>query len=158
MRKSTRLALGGTAAFAALALAAGPASAYHCVNESRSAQGNASAATHSDSWLGIEEAISDPEIIGIDLCDAGVAAVLDGLEEAGFDPTLAINERTLMAQGLVKHLFDEEGNPIEEPVVIPEQLSNGKGVDHLDEEFFVTADALILAQLAPSGACYVPEV
>ena len=70
----------------------------------------------------------DPTIVG--LCPEGVEFVVAGLEEAGFRTDVLINFRTLMAQGL-----ERSGND--------DLLHDGKGIDHLSEEFFATVDPLI---------------
>jgi hypothetical protein len=110
---------------ALLALGA-PAGAFECYNAVRSAQGNASAAG-SRALMSFEQILADPEIIG--LCPAGVDHVLAGLEAEGFRTDLLINFRTLMASGLER--------------THPEKLHDGRGIDHLSDEFFETVDPLI---------------
>jgi hypothetical protein len=79
--------------------------------------------------MSIEEILGDPEIVG--LCPAGVEHVLDGLEAADYDTSILINFHSLMAGGLEKN--GKHGD----------KLHDGKGIDHLDEEFFGTVDPLI---------------
>jgi hypothetical protein len=102
------------------------AGAFECYNAIRSAQGNQSAA-QSKTLMSISEILADPEIVG--LCPDGVEFVIDGLQEAGFRTDVLINFRTLMASGLEK--------------THPERMQDGKGVDHLSEEFFATAGPLV---------------
>jgi hypothetical protein len=118
----------GVVGLAMAAIVAFPtsASAFQCYNAIRSAQGNESAA-NSKALGSFSEILANPEIVG--LCPAGVDFVIAGLEDAGFRADVLINERTLMASGLEK--------------THPEKLQDGKGIDHLSEEFFATADPLI---------------
>jgi hypothetical protein len=118
--RAVAIGVGVLVAFAA------PAGAFECYNAIRSAQGNASAA-NANALHSLEEILADPEIVG--LCPEGVDFVIDGLDAAGFRTDVLINFRTLMARGLER--------------THPEKLQDGKGVDHLSEEFFGTADPLI---------------
>lgn len=104
------------------------ASAFECYNASRSDRGNAAAAK-APALASFEEILGDPEIVG--LCPAGVDHVIEGLQEAGYDTDSLINFRTLMAGGLERN---GKGADL---------LHNGKGIDHLSEEFFATVDPLI---------------
>ncbi len=125
MRKRVTVGAAGVATALALTLSA-PASAFECYNAVRSAQGNASA-SRGAALYSFEEILADPEIVG--LCPEGVGFVLAGLTEAGYRTDVLINFRALMARGLEK--------------THPEKLRDGKGVDHLSEEFFATVDPLI---------------
>jgi hypothetical protein len=129
MRSSRRRRVGTLAAvFVGLfALSGSSAYAFECYNAVRSAQGNASA-ERANALFSFEEILSDPTIVG--LCPEGVEFVVAGLEEAGFRTDVLINFRTLMAQGL-----ERSGND--------DLLHDGKGIDHLSEEFFATVDPLI---------------
>jgi hypothetical protein len=129
----TRLIVVSLAAFIALFAVAASTYAFECYNSSRSDQGNASAA-NAPALQSLAEILADPEVVG--LCPDGVEAVLAGLEEAGYDTDIVIHWRTLMAQGLEKNGKGED------------LLHNGKGIDHLDEEFFATVDPLIGAAFA----------
>jgi len=122
-----RILVSFLAAFVALFTTAS-ALAFECYNTQRSEQGNAAAA-RSTALMSLEEILSDPEIVG--LCPAGVAHVLEGLEEEGFRTDVLISFRTIMAQGLEKNGKGEA------------KLHDGKGIDHLGEEFFTVADSLI---------------
>jgi hypothetical protein len=107
---------------------ASSADAFFCFNANRSEEGNASAGNGAalgsvDEFLGGE----------VGLCPAGIEHVKEGLEEAGFPADFVINERTIMAQGLEKNGSD----------MGQELLHNQKGIDHLDDEFFETAEELI---------------
>ena len=121
-----RLLIAFLSAFLALILG-GSAYAFECYNAQRSDQGNRSAAK-SQALMSFEEILSDPEIVG--LCPAGVEHVISGLEDEDFRTDVLINFRTLMAQGLEKAGHDA-------------QLDDGKGVDHLTDEFFEAGDVLI---------------
>jgi hypothetical protein len=114
-------------AAAVLALAT-PASAFHCYNAMRSAQGNAAAAK-SGALMSFSEILSDPEIVG--LCPEGVEFVIAGTAAAGYETDQLVNFRTVMAQGLER---SDDKNDL---------LHNGKGIDHLSDEFFETVDPLI---------------
>jgi len=122
-----RLLVGFLAAFLALFVSAS-AYAFECYNTQRSAQGNASAGANSRALFSLERILSDPEIVG--LCPEGVEHVITGLEDAGYRTDVLINFRSLMAQGLEKAGHDA-------------QLNDGKGIDHLTDEFFAVGDALI---------------
>jgi len=125
MRKSTRLALGATAAVAALSMVAGPAMAHECYNASRSANGNTHAAN--GSLYSLQEILSDPEIMapGAPLCQPQIDFVLAGLAAEDFRTDVLINFHATQAGGLANAKGEDAP-----------QLSNGKGVDHLSEEFF----------------------
>jgi hypothetical protein len=125
MRRSLVVRAAGIATAALIGLAA-PAGAFECYNALRSAQGNQSAA-ESSALFSLEEILADPEIVG--LCPAGVDHVIAGLADAGFRTDVLINFRTLMASGLER--------------THPEKLHDGRGIDHLSEEFFATVDPLI---------------
>lgn len=122
-----RLVIGGIAALIALAVTGGSAFAYECFNASRSANGNTHAAN--GALRSLDEILADPEIVG--LCPAGVDHVIDGLEDAGYRTDVLISFNALMAGGLEPNGKGEE------------KLHNGKGIDHLSEEFFAVADPLI---------------
>jgi hypothetical protein len=117
--------IGLAAAIVALALTGGSAFAFECYNASRSDEGNAGAAN------GQGATIADFLSGEVGLCDDGVAFVVEGLEEQGFQTDVVINTHTLMAGGLEKNGKGEE------------KLHDGQGIDHLSEEFFAAADALI---------------
>ena len=122
-----RLLIAVAAAFLALFMGAS-AYAFECYNTQRSDQGNASAGANSRGLLSLERILADPNIVG--LCPAGVEHVIGGLEDAGYRTDVLINFHTVMAQGLEKAGHEA-------------QLQDGKGIDHLTEQFFEVADALI---------------
>lgn len=113
-------------ALAAIVTLPTSAGAFECYNAIRSAQGNQSAA-QSKALMSLNEILADPDIVG--LCPAGVEFVISGLQDAGFRTDVLINSRTLMASGLEK--------------THPDRMQDGKGIDHLSEEFFATADPLV---------------
>lgn len=121
-----KILVSALAAFVAL-IATSSAFAFECYNTQRSEQGNASAANAS-ALMSFEEILGDPEIVG--LCPAGVAHVIEGVEEEGFRTDVLINFHSLMAGGLEKNGKEAK-------------LHDGKGIDHLGEEFFEAADPLI---------------
>jgi hypothetical protein len=123
-----KLLISSTLASVAVVLFAGSAFAFECYNTQRSANGNAHAAK-APALQSIEEILADPEIVG--LCPEGVDYVIEGLADAGYRSDVLIHWRSLMAQGLEKN-----GDP-------KDLLHNGKGIDHLSEEFFEVADGLI---------------
>ena len=123
-----RIPIALIAAMVALFAVGASAYAFECYNTQRSAQGNAAAGANSNGLLSIERILSDPEIVG--LCPAGVEHVISGLEDAGYRTDVLINFHALMALGLEKAGHED-------------QLNDGKGIDHLTEEFFEVADALI---------------
>jgi hypothetical protein len=118
----------GILAVMAVMLSVGSAFAFECYNTQRSERGNAQAA-RSPALQSLEEILADPEIVG--LCDEGVTHVIEGLQEEGFRTDVLINFRTLMAGGLERN---GKGETL---------LNNGKGIDHLSDEFFEVADGLI---------------
>jgi hypothetical protein len=113
---------------AMLLLTASSAFAFECYNASRSAKGNAAAAG-SPALASPAEILANPDIVG--LCPEGVDFVLAGLQDLGYDTNILINERALMAGGLERNGKNEE------------LLHDGKGIDHLGEEFFADVDPLI---------------
>ena len=123
-----KLLISGTLAFVAVVLFAGSAFAFECYNTQRSANGNANAA-NGQALFSFEEILSNPEIVG--LCPEGVDYVIEGVAAEGFRTDPLINFRALMAGGLERN---GDSNDL---------LHNGKGIDHLSEEFFEVADALI---------------
>jgi hypothetical protein len=126
IRKASVLAI---AIVAVLGLTCTSAFAFECYNASRSAQGNASVAEHSNTFATLGDILADPEIVG--LCPEGVEFVLAGMEALGYRTDVLINGRTLMAGGLERNGKGEE------------LLHNGKGIDHLSEQFFADGDVLI---------------
>jgi hypothetical protein len=124
-----------------LAVPAAPALAFECYNANRSDQGNASAGANSGALLSFERILADPEIVG--LCPAGVDHVIEGLDDLGYKTDVLINFRALMAGGL-------EGTEKGETL-----LHNGQGIDHLTQQFFDDADALIAEGFA---LCSPPPV
>jgi hypothetical protein len=112
------------AAFLALVVS-GSAYAFECYNTQRSEQGNASGA-NGQGLISPEEFLSED----VGLCPEGVDHVLAGLEEAGYPSDPLINIHALMAGGLEKTGKEDK-------------LNDGKGIDHLPQDFFDTADALI---------------
>jgi hypothetical protein len=125
MRRRLSLSLG--ASVLVLAVSATAAFGFECYNASRSAQGNAAAAG-SDALETIADILADPNIVG--LCPAGVDHVVAGLEDAGFRTDVLINSHALMAGGLEKNGKTDK-------------LHDGKGIDHLSEEFFAAVEPLI---------------
>ncbi len=128
MNKVVIVIIGGLALVMALA---GPAAAYECYNASRSDTGNARVAANSQGLWTAERILGE----GFGLCPAGVTHVIDGLHAANFDTSFTINPRTLMAGGL------ERGNTKNPNAAT--LLHDGKGIDHLSEEFFAVADPLV---------------
>jgi hypothetical protein len=121
-----KIVISSILAFTAVILSVGSAWAFECYNASRSANGNAHAAK--------SPALSSPaEFLSeeVGLCPAGVQHVLSGLEDEGFRTDVLIKTNALMAGGVEK-----KGDP-------KGLLHNGKGVDHLSDDFFMTADQLI---------------
>jgi hypothetical protein len=123
-----KVLLSGILAFMAVMLTMGSALAFECYNTQRSDRGNAQAA-RSPALQSPQEILGDPEIVG--LCDEGVDYVIEGLQDAGYRTNILINFRALMAGGLER---TETGELL---------LNDGKGIDHLSEEFFEVADGLI---------------
>ena len=123
-----RIGLVFTGVTLSIVLAAGPAFAFECYNANRSAQGNASAAG-APALASFFEILTDPEVVG--LCPAGAEFVISEVGELGFRTDVLINFRTLMAGGLVRNGTGET------------KLHDGKGIDHLSEEFFAAVDPLI---------------
>jgi hypothetical protein len=109
----------------AIAMSGGSAWAFECYNTQRSDRGNEQGANG-------QAMVSVPEFLAgfVGLCPAGVDHVVEGLEAEGFDTSILINGRALMAGGLEKNGKHEK-------------LEDGKGIDHLSDEFIETADALI---------------
>jgi len=115
------------AVVAMLSLSAGPALAFECYNANRSAQGNANAGAHSRGLASLERLLADD----VGLCPAGIDYVIAGLDELGYKTDVLINQHALMAGGLEKNGKGEE------------KLHDGQGIDHLSDQFFADADALI---------------
>jgi hypothetical protein len=110
-----------------VALSAGPALAFECFNANRSSTGNAAAAG-SAALMSFQEALE--QFAG--LCPAGAQHVIAGLDGLGYDTSLLINGRSLMAGGLEKNGKGET------------KLHDGQGIDHLSPQFFADADPLIV--------------
>jgi len=123
-----KFVIAAAAALAAIGLTGGSALAFECFNASRSDQGNANAA-NARALMSLEEILAHPEIVG--LCPAGVDFVLAELESAGYDTGVLINFQALMAGGLERN---GKGG---------EKLHDGRGIDHLGEEFFGAVFPLI---------------
>jgi hypothetical protein len=123
-----KLIIGGIGAAAAVLAVATPASAFHCYNAMRSAQGNVAAAK-SGALMSFSEILGDPEVVG--LCPEGVDFVIAGTAAAGYETDQLVSFRSVMAQGLER---SGDQNDL---------LHDGKGIDHLSDEFFETVDPLI---------------
>jgi hypothetical protein len=133
-----------------VALGAGPAFAHDCYNASRSAQGNASIAAHSPSFTTFDQAalgfFQAPQPDGLGLCPAGAQVLLQAIHDQGpalgFDPNVVISTRVVQAGGIAN-----SPNPTAQG-----NLSNGVGIDHLDEN--VTLNQLIGANIQDAiAAC-----
>jgi hypothetical protein len=132
-----KVLIGGVLAATAFAMTGGSVWAFECFNSSRSDNGNANAA-HGQALMTVEEVLA--AFVG--LCPDGVDHVVDGLNEQGFETDMLINGRSLMAGGL-EHNGDKNGN-----------LHNGKGIDHLSDEFLAAGDTLIGEAF---GICGAPD-
>jgi hypothetical protein len=114
-----------------VALAAGPAFAHDCYNASRSDQGNTQLAAHSPSFVAFNTAaigfLTSPPPDGPGLCMAGAQWLVGQLDanaaSIGFDPNVVISTRVVQAGGI-----DNSPNPKAQG-----NLSNGTGIDHLDQ-------------------------
>jgi hypothetical protein len=126
MRKLLVMAIG---VVLALTLTTTSAFAFECYNASRSDRGNAAAGAHSAALMTTEEILTNPEIVG--LCPEGAAFVISEMTALGFRTDILVNFNALMAGGL-------EGTEHGE-----ELLHDGRGIDHLSDEFFAAADPLI---------------
>ena len=131
MRSLRKVALSVTGAVAALILVAGPAAAHECYNASRSTTGNQQIAAHSPSYSTFDETVLGfaTSSEGLGLCPAGAQYLLDQLHAAagqpgsGIDLNWVVSNRTVQAGGL-----ENTSSPSAQ-----QNLSNGKGVDHLGE-------------------------
>jgi hypothetical protein len=140
------VAMGGVVA----ALAAAPAFAHECYNTSRSAQGNASIAAHSPSYVTFAEIAhefltTDPDGPGV--CEAGAQFLLgvlaDNADAIGLPANAVISIRTVQAGGI--------GHNKETPAV--KNLSDGKGIDHLEQNTAI--DELLGANIGDAFALCV---
>ncbi len=111
----------------AVALAAGPAVAHECYNTSRSDKGNQQVAANSSAFVTFDESAMGFFTFGLGLCPAGADYLLDqvhtaaALPDSGIDVNWVVSARALQAGGL-----ESASNPRAQ-----ENLSNGKGIDHL---------------------------
>ena len=116
--------LGGVAA---VVLAAGPAVAHECYNASRSDKGNQQVAANSPAFVTFDESAMGFFRFGLGLCPAGADFLLGqvhaaaALPDSGIDVDWVVSAASLQAGGL-----EGAKNPRAQ-----ENLSNGKGVDHL---------------------------
>jgi len=111
-----------------IALSASSAFAFECYNVSRSDQGNAAAAG-ANGFFTIEQALIEFE----GLCPEGAALVIAGRQQQGYRTDILINAHALMAGGLERN---GKGG---------EKLHDGRGIDHLGEDFFAAVGGLIPA-------------
>lgn len=123
-----RLLFTATTTVAILVLFASSALAHFCYVADRSVRGAQQAAANSASWVSVAEFLAEAG-----MCAEGIAYV-DGQVAAatGTEPgQLAINERTVMAQG-----HGRSGKNLH-------LASNGRGVDWLSEEDFAMFDTWV---------------
>jgi hypothetical protein len=126
-----KLVVTAAAVGALIALGAGPAAAFDCYNTSRSDQGNTSLAAHSPAYMTFNQAaygfLTSPPPDGPGLCDAGAQWMIGQLDanlaSFGLTDTTMVSAVTVQAQGLF-HVSNDRATA---------NQSNGKGVDHLDE-------------------------
>jgi hypothetical protein len=132
-----RLLFIATATVASMVLFAGSAFAHFCYIAVRSPQGAQAAGANSDSWGTLDEFLGGE----LGLCEEGIAYVESQVEAAtGLDADmLAINERTVMAQG---HLRSGQNLHLSE---------DGKGVDYLSEEVFADFETWVGEAFAICG-------
>lgn len=116
-----KLLLGAGAFIVTLGLMTSNAWAHQCTNASRSDQGDRAAAEHSQAWATFRVGAVDFLTSEFGLCEAGVNHVLNGLEAAGFDVDVVVNQRMTLAWGLAEHGAKGE-----------QLLADGKGIDHID--------------------------
>ena len=126
---------GGTVAatLAILTFGAGAASAHECFNASRSDQGNASVAAHSNAWEQVSLDTILTQFIGVpqpvaDCVEAQAPA-------AGIPSSFVFGGKQSASTGVIA-----ENNPN------TQLFSNGKGVDHAEDAYGAALGALI-------GAC-----
>ena len=127
-RRLRRVAVGAGVGLGLIALSTSSAHAFECYNAVRSAAGNQAAGANSQALVSFERILADPEIVG--LCPEGVDFTIAAVEDAGYRTDILINFRTLMAGGLERAGHED-------------QLHDGKGIDHLGEEFFAFVDPII---------------
>jgi hypothetical protein len=120
-----RLSTGAAVVIGTLALTASSAFAFECYNTQRSAKGNAAAGAHSQALWTFERILAEE----VGLCPEGVAHVLQAVDGAGYRTDVLINFNALMAGGLEK-----SGNEA--------KLHDGKGIDHLGDEFFAFVEPI----------------
>jgi len=128
----------------ALGLVVGSSSsayAFHCINASRSAQGEAGAAK-SNGWFTLTltdlftDAVENFEEFGLPEADLSqVPAMVAAAEAAGVPSSFTVNAHTTAAQGTLK----KEG---------AKQADDGKGIDFFDAVYL---DRLIGAYLSVAG-------
>lgn len=104
----------------ALALSGGSALAWECYSANRAPQSKVAA--QAPVLLSLEEALG--LFCGLD--EDRIAEVMAGLEDAGLATNVLINGMALMAGGITFNAYDQAGH----------LLHNGKGIDHLSEDFF----------------------
>ena len=121
-RRLRRVAVGAGVGLGVIALSTSSAYAFECYNAVRSAAGNQAAGANSQALVSFERILADPEIVG--LCPEGVDFTIAAVEDAGYRTDILINFHTLMAGGLVRAGHED-------------QLHDGKGIDHLGEEFTI---------------------
>lgn len=117
-------------------LMAGPAFAHECYNPSRSSQGNQSIAAHAPTYSTFNDVAFDfltHAEDGPGLCDAG-ANYLIGLVDANAS-SLGISTDTVVFMQAVQ--AGGVGHKKDVPAI--KVLSNGKGVDHLEENTALNA-------------------
>lgn len=144
MRKAfIAMALG---AVGALALA-GPASAHDCYNTSRSAQGNQSIAAHTSGFATFNDVayyFLTQEPTGPGLCDAGAKYLIQLVDanaaSLGISADTVVSMRATQAGGV--------GHAKDVPAI--QVLSNGKGIDHLEEN--TALDAFLGAHIGEAFA------
>jgi hypothetical protein len=137
-----------SAAIAGLALivTATPALAHECYNASRSAKGNEQIAAHSNAFVPFDAVafgfFVDPG--GLGLCAPGAVYLLEQIEASDFDTSIVVSIKALQSGGVGNSPSDRAAA----------NLSNGKGIDHL--EFNEELGALIGANIDAAFAICGP--
>ena len=109
---------------------AGPAFAHECYNTSRSTQGNQAIAAHTSNYVSFGDLAyyfltEEPE--GPGLCDAGAVYLIDLMDANA--SSLGISSDTVVFLRATQSGGVGHGGDV--PAI--QVLSNGKGIDHLEE-------------------------
>lgn len=143
MTLKKKLLVAPVVAFGVVVGSSTAAFAHHCINESRSAQGNAGAG-QSNGWFTLTledlfaDAVANNEDFGLPPADVGdIPDMVEAAQEAGVPDSFVVLAHSTAANGLQKK--DD-----------PKQASDGRGIDFFDSVYIEDLIGAYLSVATPA--------